>query len=94
MVLGGTMGYYINPRNCSKEEFLALHGEQLPNTPSEWDFSSYLLPVCLADNGPFTAAGICYDARELEDFARPDGRPKLWYAVSKEALKPYYDKAA
>ena len=48
----------------------------------------------LADNGPFTAAGICYDDRELQDFARPDGRWKDWFAVSKDKLKPYYDKAA
>ena len=88
------MGYYINPKDCTKEVFLELRGQHLPEPPTEWDFSSDSLPVCLADNGLFTAAGIAYDARELEDWARPDGRPKSWYVVSREALKPYYNKAA
>lgn len=88
------MGYYINPQDCTKEVYLELHGQRLSEPPTKWDFSSDSLPVCLADNGLFTAAGIAYDTRELEDWVRPDGRPKSWYAVSREALKPYYNKAA
>ncbi len=86
------MGYYIDPSDCSKEEFLVRHGERLSDAPCTWDFSSDVLPVCLVDNYEFTAAGIAYSERELEAFVHPDGRSKKWYSVSRESLKPYYRK--
>ena len=86
------MGYYIDPPDMSKEEFLRKHGTLMKEVPSEYDFSGDSLPICLVDNGLFTAAGIMYSQRELDAFKHPDGRPKFWFEVSREDLKPYYNK--
>lgn len=79
------MGYYINPPDMTKEEFLEKHGTETDDPR----FDSETFPVCLVNNGPFTAAGIAYDAKERDAFLRPDGRPKKWYQVPREALLPY-----
>ena len=77
------MGFYINPENESKEEFLRKNGKLI----SQDEFETHLfteedteIPVCLVDNGFFTAAGIAYSPRELQAFTRPsDDRPKRFY---------------
>jgi len=86
------MGYYINPENMSKEEFLKKHGKKIvPFDFEPFDFNGDSLPVCLVDNGWMTAAGIGYDRREAEVFLNDSsGRPKTWYLVSKKDLEPYY----
>ena len=78
------MGYYINPPNEAKEDFLRREGMRcLP----EWPEGNDLALVCLMDNGPFTAAGICYDEEEMRAFNGPsDYRPKTWYLVQKNQL--------
>lgn len=82
------MGYYINPPDMSKEQFLQKHGT--PINPNDYQFNEEKLPVCLVDNGWMTAAGIAPDARELAVFNDPaDARPKLWFEVSRELLAPY-----
>jgi len=50
-------------------------------------------PVCLVDNGAFTAAAVCYDERELEAFKRDDGRRKAWFQVHKDDLYTVSDLA-
>lgn len=86
------MGYYINPPDCSKEEFLLRHGipVELPKTLTMLFGDKALLPVCLVDNGAFTAAGIAYCPQEAQAFAKPDGRAKQWYLVLRNDLVPYY----
>ena len=87
------MGYYINPQDGStKEEWLKKHGREI--SPSEVYGHDYAteLPVCLVDNGDFTAAGIAYDEREAKAFLYPDRRKKLWYLASREVLKPFYSE--
>lgn len=82
------MGFYINPPNCSKEDFLVKHGTFLgaaPATHREGDN----IAVCLVDNGGFTAAGIAIDQRERNDFAREDGRAKVWFHVPLPLLTPF-----
>lgn len=89
------MGYYINPKDGStKEQFLEKHGTKITSDEvRKFDFSSDHLPVCLVDNGPFTAAGIAYDQREAAEFLSPDMRGpqrlRVWCRVSREMLKPY-----
>lgn len=85
------MGFYINPKDgSSKEDWLKAHGTALSSFNLDmWDHSGKQLPVCLVDNGFFTAAGIAYCPREAEEFMRPDGRPKQWYLVPTEALQDY-----
>jgi hypothetical protein len=81
------MGAYINPVNQSKESWLKEHGEAIDEAPKSFDERMKLeLPVCLVDNGPFTAAGIAFDERELQAFTYPDHRPKQWYWVSTKKL--------
>lgn len=87
------MGFYINPPAAAKEEFLLTEGKQLSvEEVKKFDFNRPELPVCLVDNGWMTAAGIAYDARERDVFVRPDGRPKVWFAVPREKLLPYLPK--
>jgi len=83
------MGYYINPRNETKEEFLKKNGKSITNILSFRfnDVEPGYLPVVLLDNGHFTAAGICYDEREFLDFIDSnDSRPKTLFVVSIEKL--------
>jgi hypothetical protein len=51
--------------------------------------------VCLVDNGPFFAAGVAYDRRELKAFNHEDDpRPKIWYYVDREkarVIAPQWD---
>lgn len=86
------MGYYINPPDMSKEEFLEKKGKRLSTDGAKsFDFVGDRLPVCLVDNGWMTAAGIAFDARERDVFADPkDPRPKEWFSVARTDLKPYY----
>jgi len=86
------MGFYINPKGATKEEFLEAHGALLPHTPTTHRIEGDVV-VCLIDNigRDFTAAGICYTQNELERFHdRPgDHRPRKWYAVPEADLTPF-----
>lgn len=82
------MGVYVNPIDMTKEEWLESFGEKLSEAPASIDEHPGSLPVCLVDNGLFTAAGVAYSEVELEVFAyRPgDTRPKTWYWVPVKRL--------
>lgn len=82
------MGIYINPKDCSKEEFLEAKGVRMTVAPSVHRIGDRVA-VCLVDNGWMTAAAICYSKRELELFARPDGREKYWYIVPIDQLQDF-----
>ena len=83
------MGCYINPQNERKEAFLGREGTFVGILPPEWGaVPEGSLPVCLVDNGLFTAAGIAYCAEEMAAFAHPDSRPKRWFTVPAEKLLP------
>ena len=82
------MGYYINPENMMKEEWIAKHGVLLT---SFYEPHPDKMPVCLVDNGPFKVLAIAYSEAELREFLRPDDkRKKIWYLVDVEHLKPYF----
>lgn len=82
------MGAYINSRNMTKEDWLVINGVPTTlNSLKYWDdLLQGTLPVCLVDNGHFTAAGIAYCKEELECFKRNDGRLKKWYIVETHKL--------
>lgn len=85
---GGTvMGYYIEvPENHHKAEQLVRleHAEQLPGPPSSLKhIPEDKMLICVVSNLLFDAAGICYDDRELREFASPDGRPRSWLLMDK-----------
>lgn len=88
------MGFYINPPDMTKEAFLALHGKPigLKQAYGLLNGNEYL-PVCLIDNGTFTAAGIAYSEGGLDQFMYPDGRPRVLFAVPRKLLVPYYPDA-
>ena len=84
------MGLYINPVEETKEEWLREHGAQLLTIPKEYKSvgktGTYWV-VCLVHNPTFTAAGVCYSDRELEDWKEVDDRRlKMWFLVEEEDL--------
>ncbi len=81
------MGFYVNPSNASKEEFLRQKGVAVPRTFKWADKPKGSLPVVLVDNGHFTAAAICYSEQEYTGFIAPsDRRPKEVYIVKVDDL--------
>lgn len=87
------MGFYINPPDMSKEDWLDKHAfkmgtpEGLANTAGPPEY----YPVCWVNNGPFTAAVIAYSPQEYEYFLSgflngTDRRPHRWYVVPRAAL--------
>jgi len=82
------MTIYINPAHMTKEAFLQEHGRRMNYRPDVHRWDDYLA-VCLVNNGPFTAAAIVTTPHELEHLLLPEPRPKTWYWVSIEKLRPY-----
>lgn len=80
------MGAYVNPKDETKENFLERVGRKIPGPGSFTDFKSDELPVCLINNYAFTAAGICFNERELKEFANIADRPTKWFIVKKSEL--------
>lgn len=80
------MGAYIDLANQTKEAWLRKNAIPVTSTPKTIDDVPGFLLVCLVDNGPFTAAGIAFDERELQAFLSPDGRYKEWWWAPKDKL--------
>ena len=92
------MGFYINPVQGTKEEWLTAHGIEVADP--EWkllatNFGGGDSPdddgvyVCLVDNGAFRAAGICYSEAEFNACRAPDSgvqRPRTWYIIPREKI--------
>lgn len=86
------MGYYINPKDRTKEQWLRENGEEVPPMLAKElaAANGSHMPVVLVDNGYFTAAGIVYNVDELMAFTGPDDpRPKTFYSVPREKLQPF-----
>lgn len=79
------MGFYIDPKQGTKEDWLRKHGRRIAQ-PTAWPAASEDLPVCLVLNPGFTAAAIAYNERELERLLPEDGRPKLWFSAPRFLL--------
>jgi len=86
------MGLYIEVPH--KADWLINNGT--PIVPSDFTPESIRdedFLVCLIDNGAFLAAGVAFCEQELkyilEEMADDkDSRPKFYFEVSKELLKP------
>jgi hypothetical protein len=95
------MGFYINPHEQSKEEWLQEHAWAIADEPFSRHYykhvnmgakrsGSDLVQVCLVDNGQFTALAIAFCENELLAFNSPlDRRRKLFALVPAEATFPY-----
>lgn len=90
------MGFYINHRNQSKERFLHEKGSPISEDSAKRVLSGGShLPVCLVNNGPFTAAAIAFDEGEIAEFSRADDpRPRVWFSVKREDLVEFYPEAS
>lgn len=76
------MGYYVNPPNQTKEQFLTQKGKRLPRAPKWSDVPKGSLPVVFIDNGRFSAAAIACSEAELKEFSRNDDpHPSIFYMV-------------
>lgn len=85
------MGYYINPKNQSKEDFLLNVGMIVPpHVVRDYKYplqKGGSVPVVLVGNDGFTAAGVLVDINEVERFMdREDDRPKLYFLVPIDEL--------
>lgn len=84
------MGCYINPESMTKEAWLARNGR---HTPQPCAVTEEYVPVCLVDNGDFTAAAVAYSEDEKRRFAEPDGRPRFWFQVPRALARLVSDLA-
>ena len=88
------MGYYVNPPEGTKEEWLAKHGKETM-LPVRVQGEENMVLVCLMWNKPvdtptgeaFTAAAICWNDEEVWAFSEAkDKRTKKWYLVPKDKV--------
>lgn len=68
-------GTHIGTTANEKITFLVSRGaERIKGEPTIFEEGL----VCVVDNGVFAAAGYAYSEREMNEFKRPDGRPRVW----------------
>lgn len=86
------MGFYINPPNEDKEDWLVRNGHQVSRGIAKaFDVNNdrTKVLVCLVQNPSFTAAGIAVTSSEKERFLgipAYDPRPTWWYLVPLDAF--------
>lgn len=90
------MGFYINPEGQTKEEFLIENqtfNTMLCKSVKFEDCPEDQRIIMWVDNGPFTAALICYNKQEFEITKNPsDHRPKWLFFVPAVKLEPFIKK--
>jgi len=86
------MGCYINPKDCTKEEWLWEHAPLSLQGPRP--ITETHVPICWVHNGGFTAAGVGYSAEEVARFSDPaDPRPKVWFYAPRAEVRKVSDLA-
>ena len=85
------MGLYVNPTTMSKEEWLLANARPVVSediTGDNWArvISEGRIPMVWMDNGPFSALGVAFSESEAADFARHDGRAKLFFTAPRASL--------
>lgn len=81
------MGFYINPTDQSKQEWLDKNAIAVPAPPKSIAEGDGLVPLVLVQNTFFSAVGIAYSEAELQLFKDPmDFRPKSWYWADKDEV--------
>ncbi len=85
------MGFYINPKGQTKEQFLKENGTQV-ETPDFKKVPAGHMLVGYVNNGWMTAAGIVFDENEFNAYTDPsDPRPREYYHVPVSALQKLND---
>lgn len=91
------MGYYIEtPSHHHKADWIKKHFnlQELTEAPAVLPERPMLL-VCVVENGPFDAAAVAFDEKDLWRFTRPtDDRPKRWLLIDSAVLLKYQPNAA
>src|SRR5438876_105539 len=84
------MGYYINPKNGTKEAWLVEHGKPISYPEAkhmDLNGNREVTLVVYVWNGAFSAVGIAFDEREREAFLNPkDNRVKAYFSVPVDKL--------
>ena len=85
------MGYYVQvPNDHGKaEQIRDLHGGEIVEQPESYQ----AIPegkglIAIVDNGPFEAAGFCYDENEFVAFTDPrDTRPQKYVLLDRKVAE-------
>ena len=81
------MGFYIETGTAlDKADILKQkHGAvEIPQPKRFSDIDPAYGLISVVSNGPFEAAGFCYDEREFDAFTNPsDHRPKIWLTMDR-----------
>ncbi len=96
------MGFYIDGTTKDKINWLENNGKlAYQDFCNLWHIrKENELPVCIVDNGHFTALVVIYSQDEYIRWCDPiDSRPKLWYLMpmakikekNKYAVEAYYE---
>lgn len=89
------MGYYLEfnqPRNKAKQLIERFGLAQITSAAEAIKYADdrSMAVVVVCENGPFDAAGFCYNRREAEAFAKEDGRRKWWFVIpDRDAVMKY-----
>lgn len=81
------MGFYIQGKEyISKEKWLYHHAKVALEQPPPFDKED--IPLCLVNNGPFTALAVAYSENEMQAFTQPeDPRPKVWFTAKRDVIE-------
>ena len=79
------MGFYIEGPLKDKEVFMHHeYGAESCVCPKSYsDIPKGKALICIIDNGPFEAAGFCFDEEEFEEFIAPDPRPRSYVLINR-----------
>ena len=89
------MGKYLNQDlkgndlGRYKVEALLESGAKQITEPDKFDQYPDMGIICVADNGPFEAAGYAYNQSELDAFKHPDPRRKTWLMADRQTIEQY-----
>ena len=77
------MGYYIQTPGVNKgkaDVICEKYGAKVVACPTRFeDVTQDTALICVVNNGPFEAAGFCYDPTQFEEFTQvADPRAKTW----------------
>lgn len=83
------MGYYVNPGE-NQAAWLERNAKEFPNKEAaQAALGAGEMIVVWMDNGPFAAAGVAVDERELDAFTESrDTRPKRFFVAAIDVLLP------
>lgn len=83
------MAYYVNPPNETKEAFLERVGTRIEKVSTLREYRGERRLVVWKNNGPFTAAGVPADDRDLVEGFQTSGdwRETKYYSVPLSELQ-------